>query len=74
MTIVPAERALAGTEERSGPVRAATGRAAEAVERPAGGSKKGVYRVHLAGGGTVVAAFLRDIAAHHTERALSFVR
>lgn len=48
-------RPFAGVAELDPVCRAALGRSPESVDRLAGGSKKGVYRLFLAGGGTAVA-------------------
>jgi hypothetical protein len=47
-------RPFAGIAELDPVCRAALGRSPESVERLAGGTKKGVYRLFLAGGGTAV--------------------
>ena len=49
------QRTFAGIPELAPVARAALDRGLDAVERIPTGSKKGVYRLHLAGGGTAVA-------------------
>lgn len=49
------QRSFAGVPELAPVARAALGRGLEAVERIPTGSKKGVYRLFLTGGGTAVA-------------------
>lgn len=50
----PVDRAVAGVAELAPVARAALGAGLAAVERMAGGSKKGVYRLTLTGGETAV--------------------